>query len=77
MSDLISKQEALEEINADGGIQYPKWWYTERIASLKSKIIRCRDCKFNEKSREAGNALCELFYGMTDQDGFCHLAEKR
>lgn len=40
-------------------------------------LIRCRDCKHNKRTRESGNANCELFYGMTYQMGFCHMGERR
>lgn len=40
-------------------------------------VIRCRDCKYNRNPPSAGNALCEQFYGMTDQNGFCHFWERR
>ena len=40
-------------------------------------VVRCKDCKHNMKSPEAGNACCDIVYGMTDQYGFCHMGEKR
>ena len=40
-------------------------------------IVRCKDCKHNLLPATSGNANCEIFYGMTDQDGFCHMAERR
>ena len=41
------------------------------------EIIRCRECKYNDMPPTAGNAGCTLLYGMTDQNGFCHMAERR
>ena len=41
------------------------------------EIIRCRDCKYNNMPPTAGNAGCTLLYGMTNQNGFCSLAERR
>lgn len=41
------------------------------------EIIRCKDCKHNMKSSKAGNACCDIFYGMTNQYGFCHMGERR
>lgn len=41
------------------------------------KLIRCKNCKHNANPPEAGNAVCDLFYGMTEQYGFCHKAERR
>lgn len=40
-------------------------------------VVRCKDCKYNLLPATSGNANCEIFYGMTDQDGFCHMAERR
>lgn len=40
-------------------------------------LIRCIDCEHNMSSPDAGNAQCEFFYGMTDQYGYCHHAERR
>ena len=41
------------------------------------EVVRCRDCKYNSNPPECGNAVCVLFYGMTDQMGFCHHGERR
>ena len=41
------------------------------------EIVRCKDCKHNQLPATSGNANCEIFYGMTNQDGFCHMAERR
>ena len=52
----------------------------ERIKNLPSaqpEIIRCRECKYNNMPPTAGNAGCTLLYGMTNQNGFCSLAERR
>lgn len=40
-------------------------------------IVRCKDCKYNQLLSTSGNANCEIYYGMTNQDGFCHMAERR
>lgn len=42
-----------------------------------NELIRCKDCKYNSNPPEYGNAVCDTFYGMTDQNGFCHMAERR
>lgn len=53
--------------------------YRKRIAPITDveTVIRCKDCKYNSNSPEYGNADCVLFYGMTDQMGFCHHGERR
>lgn len=40
-------------------------------------VVRCKDCKHNRLSATKANASCEIFYGMTDQNGFCYMAERR
>lgn len=41
-----------------------------------TQIVRCRNCSHNTAGPDAGNANCELVYGMTDQYGFRHMAER-
>ena len=47
------------------------------LPSAQPEIIHCKDCKYNPNPPECGNAACVLFYGMTDQMGFCHHGERR
>ena len=49
----------------------------EGLPSTQPEIIYCKDCKYNPNPPECGNAACVLFYGMTDQMGFCHHGERR
>ena len=44
---------------------------------IEQQQIRCKDCNHNTNPPESGNANCDLFYGMTEQYGFCHKAERR
>lgn len=44
---------------------------------IGEEIVRCKDCIHNSYSPDNGNACCDLFYGMTDQMGFCHHGERR
>ena len=48
-----------------------------QLPSAQPELIRCKNCKHNQLPATSGNANCEIFYGMTDQDGFCHMAERR
>lgn len=48
----------------------------EEVKDTEEQII-CKDCKHNLNPPEAGNANCDLFYGMTEQYGYCHKAERR
>lgn len=47
------------------------------LPSAQPEIVRCRDCTHNRFPATSANADCEIFYGMTNQDGFCHMAERR
>lgn len=44
---------------------------------MTKEQITCKDCNHNANPPESGNANCNLFYGMTEQYGFCHRAERR
>ena len=57
----------------------PRWNRVIRqtLKDTQPEIIQCKDCKHNMKSSEAGNACCDIYYGMTDQNGFCHMGERR
>ena len=81
MNDLISRQAAIEAIDSvlveDESC---KVWFKlalQNLPSAQPEIIRCRDCKYNDMPPTAGNAGCTLLYGMTNQNGFCSLAERR
>jgi hypothetical protein len=90
MSDLISRQAAIDalgekplawiESEYEAGLQN-KWESDvealKELPSAQPEIIRCKDYVYNKRSRESGNANCELYYGMTDQMGFCHMGERR
>ena len=87
--DIISRAAALkglEDLNIASFYEeneHSKEAYTEVKAMLKAlpsaqpEIMRCKDCKYNPNPPECGNAACVLFYGMTDQMGFCHHGERR
>lgn len=87
--DLISRQDAIDALKNEqshyaheDGVEI-FYEYNHAIKALKNlpsaqpEIIRCKDCKFNSNTPECGNALCDKFYGMTDQMGYCHHAERR
>ena len=48
-----------------------------QVPKEKIEIVRCKDCVHNKSAADSGNANCELYYGMTDQMGFCHMGERR
>lgn len=79
--DLIDRQSAIEIAS---GYCHPAN-IADELRKLPSAqpdadfvtVVRCKDCKHNQCKSTSGNALCELFYGMTDQMGFCHCGERR
>lgn len=34
MDNLISREEVIKAITNDNGIQYPRWWYLEKIKAI-------------------------------------------
>ena len=91
MDDTISRAAAIdammklqaEDIEAYGA-SIPEGFDGDRavtaikaLPSAQPEIIHCKDCKYNPNPPECGNAACVLFYGMTDQMGFCHHGERR
>lgn len=41
------------------------------------ELVRCMDCKHNQLPLTRGNAMCELWYGMTDLYGYCSKEERK
>lgn len=79
--DLISRAEAIDELDKGAwGVEWDKTLAKTMIESLPSaqpELIRCKNCKHNQLPATSANADCAIFYGMTDQNGFCHMAERR
>ena len=86
--DTISRQAAMKAAdsiierdtsgNNDVANAMKAWKeYIKALPSAQPEIIHCKDCKYNPNPPECGNAACVLFYGMTDQMGFCHHGERR
>lgn len=51
--------------------------WCKELTSAQPEIVRCKDCKHNKLPSSCANVGCEIFYGMTDRNGFCHMAERR
>ena len=82
MGDYISRAKAIFALSTitmyKGSIPYnTAVMRIKQLPSAQPEIIRCKDCKYNPNPPECGNAACVLFYGMTDQMGFCHHGERR
>ena len=74
--DLIDRQAAIDAVTPFDD-EYRIRDAIENLPSAQPEIIRCRECKYNDMPPTAGNAGCTLLYGMTNQNGFCSLAERR
>ena len=84
--DLIERQEAIDSLkkmkiyrplDSDRYVISDCLNKIVDLPSAQPEIIRCRECKYNDMPPTAGNAGCTLLYGMTNQNGFCSLAERR
>ena len=91
MDDLISRKAAIKAfedfltIHDSRGGRYTLSAITmdgvnkilSNLPPAQPEIVRCRDCEYNRFPATSANASCKIFYGMTDQNGFCHMAERR
>lgn len=83
--DLISRQAALRQkftaYYTNGAeikqIEAVPVREIEKLQAVDAVPVRCKNCRYNSNPPERGNAACVLFYGMTDQMGFCHHGERR
>ena len=76
MSDLISRCELFNRL-APVQTLGEAYGIIQGMETVDAVPVRCKDCKYNPNPPECGNADCVLFYGMTDQMGFCHHGERR
>ena len=45
---LINREELLKSITDDGGLQYPRWWYVDKVKTAPEAVIHCKDCIYGE-----------------------------
>ena len=76
MSDLISRCELFNRL-APVQTLGEAYGIIQGMETVDAGPVRCKDCRYNSNPPECGNAACVLFYGMTDQMGFCHHGERR
>ena len=76
MSDLISRCELFNRL-ASVQTLGEAYGIIQGMDTVDAVPVRCKDCRYNSNPPECGNAACVLFYGMTDQMGFCHHGERR
>lgn len=91
MDNLINVQVAIRQLkkkldkDAKGDIASFYNKIIENVITTLSEIptidavpvVRCKDCAHNNLPPTAGNALCSIYYGMTEGYGFCHKGERR
>ena len=81
MDDLISRQAVLKLLSTippeEAMTKAMLIQSVKQMDAAQPEIIRCRECRYNDMPPTAGNAGCTLLYGMTNQNGFCSLAERR
>ena len=41
------------------------------------EVVRCKNCRWNLLPPSSGNADCQIYYGMTNPNGFCSYGERR
>ena len=76
---LINREELLKSIMDDGGLQYPRWWYIDKIKTAPEAVVHCKDCKHYVPSQIKDGCVCFLDEGMceAEPDDFCSLGEER
>lgn len=81
MDDMISRQAAIDAVRTYYDDEYALAdsieELIEKLPSAQPEIVRCKNCKHNQLPSTSGNADCEIYYGMTNKNGFCHRAERR
>ena len=76
MNAITYYSEAIKKVD-EGEITIGEYERMINVLRDVEPVVRCRDCKHNLLPATSGNASCEIYYGMTNQDGFCHMAERR
>lgn len=71
MSDLISKAK-LFNLLANVWTLEDVYSTIQDMPTEESKIIKCRDCRFND-----GSAYCELHFRDVKGEDFCSWAERK
>ena len=82
MSDLISRQAAIEAIMGEPtDAHYPSWYAAqiEKLPAAQPEIIRCKDCRYYQDNNDGYPHInCKWDANETpDADDFCSGAERR
>ena len=82
MSDLISRQAAIDAIMGQPPEpHYPSWYAAqiEKLPAAQPEIIRCKDCRYYQDNNDGYPHInCKWDANETpDADDFCSGAERR
>lgn len=65
---LINREELLTSIMDDNGLQYPRWWYVEKVKNAPEAVTHCKDCILH--------GVCAYERGL-GANGFCNQGNRR
>lgn len=72
---LINREELLKSIMDDGGLQYPRWWYLDKVREMPDGIAICEDCRYWDKFPLSSNLpdyhRCLIWRRSSRRDEFC------
>ena len=80
---LINREELLAAIMDDSGLQYPRWWYIDKIKTAPESVVHCKDCKHYLACKNMNGQIeyyfCDLDAGMVtaQADDFCSLGVRK
>lgn len=76
---LINKEELLKALQDDNGLQYPRWWYLEKVREMSEAVVMCKNCRYYNREHSAYyDGYCNHFeMCLIGDDGFCSDAERR
>lgn len=84
---LINREELLADIMDDGGLQYPRWWYVNKVKAAPEvdavEVVRCEECKHYLACKNINGIIeyyfCNLDAGMVtaQADDFCSLGVRK
>lgn len=73
---LINKEELLKALQDDNGLQYPRWWYLEKVREMPEAVVRCKDCIYGEWDKVFTRWWCTAGKRV-ENDHFCGWGEKK
>lgn len=84
---LINREELLTALQDDNGLQYPRWWYLDKVRNAPAvdavNVVRCTECKHYLACKSMNGMIeyyfCNLDAGMVTAhaDDFCSRGVKK